>query len=138
MTLKTDLINYRREKAAQTLKDARFLFEDRRISSAVNRIYYALFYEVMALLKTKNLSSAKHTGIRALFNEHFVKTGIVDVEIGKFYSKMFEFRQEGDYDDFIYFEEEKVGNWLKTAEVHLIELENCIDRELAASTEIGR
>ncbi|MCP5105921.1 MAG: HEPN domain-containing protein [bacterium] len=131
MTLKTDIIKYRREKAAQTLEDARFLFEGKRLSSTVNRIYYALFYEVIALLKVKNLSSSKHTGVRALFNEHFVKTGIVDVEIGKFYSQMFEFRQEGDYDDFIYFEEGKVRDWLKKAETYMKELEKCIDKEMS-------
>jgi uncharacterized protein (UPF0332 family) len=39
-----------------------------------------MFYEVLALLHTKNLSSSKHTGVRALFNEHFVKAGIVPKE----------------------------------------------------------
>jgi uncharacterized protein (UPF0332 family) len=70
---KEELIRYRREKAVETLKDAQILFESERLSSAVNRIYYAIFYEVSALLMTKDLSSAKHSGIRALFNEYFVK-----------------------------------------------------------------
>jgi uncharacterized protein (UPF0332 family) len=131
MTLETGLIKYRREKAAETIEDARILFEKRRLSSAVNRIYYALFYEVNALLKTRELVSSKHTGVRALFNMHFVKPGIVPVEIGKFYSKMFDFRQEGDYDDFIYFEEEKVKEWLEAAEKYIQVLEGCIEKELA-------
>ena len=89
MTWREDLINYRRERGAETLEDARIMLERKRLFSAVNRIYYALFYEISALLYTKNLSSHKHAGVRALFNQHFVKTGIVEVETGKFYSKMF-------------------------------------------------
>jgi uncharacterized protein (UPF0332 family) len=50
MTWKEDFMKYRREKAAQTLEDARYLFEGKRLFSAVNQIYYALFYEVSALL----------------------------------------------------------------------------------------
>ena len=130
MTWKEDLIKYRRERAAETLEDARTLFERKRLFSAVNRIYYALFYEVSALLHTANLSASKHSGIRGLFNQHFVKTGLVSVEIGKFYSRMFDFRQEGDYDDMVYFEEEKVKNWLETAEEYLKVLERCIDERL--------
>jgi len=131
MTLETDLIKYRREKAAQTLEDARFLFEGKRLSFTVNRIYFALFYEVIALLKTKNLSSSKHAGVRTLFNEHFVKTGIVETDIGKFYAQIFAFKQKGDYDDFIYFEEEKVRDWLEKAETYLKELEECIAKEMS-------
>lgn len=131
MNWEKDLIKYRREKAAETIEDARLLFEKRRLFSAVNRIYYALFYEVSALLMTKNLSSPKHTGIRALFNEHFVKKGIVETAIGKFYSEMFVFRQEADYKDFTFFNENHVNEWLMKAEKYLKELEICIDKEIA-------
>lgn len=68
MKNKDELINYRRKKAKETLEDAKILLKAKRFSSAVNRIYYALFYEVVALLLTRNLSSRKHSGVRALFN----------------------------------------------------------------------
>jgi len=41
-----DLIRYRREKSKETLEDAYILFRAGRLFSALNRIYYALFYEV--------------------------------------------------------------------------------------------
>lgn len=66
-----------------------------------------MFYEVLALLHTKELSSAKHTGVRALFNEHFVKVGIVPVELGRLFSRMYEFRQKSDYGDFVKIQPEK-------------------------------
>lgn len=79
MKQEQELIAYRRSKAKETLQDGKILFEARRYPSAVNRIYYALFYAVTALLLTKGLSSSKHGGVMALFNEHFVKTGKVPV-----------------------------------------------------------
>ena len=124
------LIRYRREKSRETLEDASLLFQEGRLFSTLNRIYYALFYEVMALLLTKDLSSAKHTGIRALFNEHFIKTGKVSVELGRFFSRMYDFRQKGDYADFVQFEKERMKEWLVTAEHFINELDQVIEKDL--------
>ena len=125
-----DLIRYRREKSKETLEDAYILFRAGRLFSALNRIYYALFYEVMALLLTKDLSSARHTGVRALFNEHFVRTGKVSVESGRFFSRMYDFRQKGDYADFVQFEEAKIKEWLALAESFINEVDQVIGKEL--------
>ncbi len=125
-----DLIRYRREKSKETLEDAYILFRAGRLFSALNRIYYALFYEVMALLLTKDLSSARHTGIRALFNEHFIRTGKVSVESGRFFSRMYDFRQKGDYADFVQFEEAKIKEWLVLAESFISEVDQVIGKEV--------
>ncbi len=125
-----DLIRYRREKSKETLEDAYILFRAGRLFSALNRIYYALFYEVMALLLTKDLSSARHTGVRALFNEHFVRTGKVSVESGRFSSRMYDFRQKGDYADFVQFEEAKIKEWLVLAESFINEVDQVIGKEV--------
>jgi uncharacterized protein (UPF0332 family) len=125
-----DLIRYRREKSKETLEDAYILFRAGRLFSALNRIYYALFYEVMALLLTKDLSSARHTGVRALFNEHFVRTGKVRVELGRFFSRMYDFRQKGDYADFVQFEEAKIREWLVLAESFINEVDQVIGKEV--------
>ena len=125
-----DLIRYRREKSKEKLEDAYILFRAGRLFSALNRIYYALFYEVMALLLTKDLSSARHTGVRALFNEHFVRTGKVSVESGRFFSRMYDFRQKGDYADFVQFEEAKIKEWLVLAESFINEVDQVIGKEV--------
>jgi uncharacterized protein (UPF0332 family) len=70
------LIRYRREKSRETLEDTQLLFQAGRLFSTLNRIYYALFYEVMALLLTRDLSSAKHTGIRALYPVEKLQTSM--------------------------------------------------------------
>jgi uncharacterized protein (UPF0332 family) len=68
-----DLIKYRLEKADQTLDDAKLLANAKRWNPCVNRLYYACFYAVSALLAQNEFSSSKHTGIRSLFNLNFVK-----------------------------------------------------------------
>jgi uncharacterized protein (UPF0332 family) len=126
-----DLIRYRQEKSRETLEDAHILFRAGRLFSALNRIYYSLFYEVMALLLTKDLSSARHTGIRALFNEHFVKTGKVNVKWGRFFSRMYDFRQKGDYADFVQFEEAKIKEWLASVEAFINDVDQVIQQEMS-------
>lgn len=125
-----ELINYRRQKAKETLHDAEILLESHSLPSTVNRIYYALFYEIIALLLTEDMSSGKQSGVRALLNEHFVKTGKVPVEIGKFYASMFDFRQKSDYGDFVVFDEKKISDWLEEAKRHIQELERIIEQKI--------
>ena len=125
-----DLIRYRQEKSRETLEDAHILFRAGRLFSALNRIYYSLFYGIMALLVTKDLSSARHTGVRALFNEHFVRTGKVSVEQGRFFSRMYDFRQKGDYADYVQFEEAKIKEWLAQAESFIDEVDQVIEKEV--------
>lgn len=119
-----DLIKYRLEKSKETLQDARVLFEKASLTSTVNRIYYAMFYAVNGLLLLNNLSSSKHSGVRSLFNKEFVNKGLVDKKLGKFYSKIFEERQEGDYKDFIKFDNNIVRSWLESAEDFVKRIEN--------------
>ena len=128
--MKDTLIRYRKDKARETLDDARMLLRDGTPSSALNRIYYAMFYEVLALLHTKNLSSSKHTGVRALFNEHFVKAGIVSVELGRLFSRMYDFRQKSDYGDFVKIQPEKVGEWFEQAVFFINEIDQIIEGSL--------
>ncbi len=111
-----DLISYRMERARETIQEAQLLLEADHLYGAANRIYYACFYAVTALLLTRNLSSPKHSGIIALFNRHFVKEGVVPVDIGKFYSRIFDTRLEGDYGDVVKLEKDDIAVDLSKAE----------------------
>lgn len=101
-----ELIEYWLQRAKESLEEARIMFETDHPHGCANRLYYACFYAVTALLLSKDLSSSKHSGVMALFNKHFVKTGIVSVEMGKFYSRLFEGRMESDYGDWVELETE--------------------------------
>jgi uncharacterized protein (UPF0332 family) len=103
-----DLIQYRLKRAKETLDEAHVLISSGYANAAVNRLYYACFYAVLALLKTKNLSSRKHAGVRSLFNSEFVKTGKIEVKWARFFAEIFENRQESDYAEFVQFEQKDV------------------------------
>jgi len=96
-----DLIRYKLTRAEETIEEARVMLQTNHLYGAANRIYYACFYAVTALLLTQNLSSSRHSGVIALFNRHFVKPGLISVDMGKFYSRIFDNRLESDYADWI-------------------------------------
>ncbi|MFN3690486.1 MAG: HEPN domain-containing protein, partial [Fimbriimonadales bacterium] len=79
---KENYIRYRLERAHESLEAAKVLAAANLFPEAVSRLYYAAFYAVNALLLQHDLSSRKHTGVQALFNKHFVKTGLVSVSHG--------------------------------------------------------
>lgn len=111
-----DLALYRMSRAEETLEDARILASAGRWNACVNRLYYACFYAVTALLVRHGLSSSKHAGVRSLFNRQYVRTGKVPKELARTYNDLFERRQESDYIDFVSFQQSQVLPWITKAE----------------------
>lgn len=74
----------------------------------MNRLYYACFYAVSALLLQIGLSSSKRTGVRSLFNRHYVNPQKIPRTIARIYNDLFERRQESDCIDFVVFGEAQV------------------------------
>ncbi len=101
-----DYINYRLQRASDTLNDARLLAENHRWNSSINRLYYACFYAVSALLYYHSIEAKTHKGVRIKFMSEFIKTELFDKEYGKLFSDLFDWRQEGDYSDFASFDKE--------------------------------
>ena len=126
-----ELIAHRLQRAWESLEDARILAHAERWNASVNRLYYACFYAVSALLAQQGLASSRHAGVRSLFNQHFVHTGKVAKDQARIYNDPFERRQEGDYVDFVRFNESHVRAWLPRAEVfveHIVELLDAKER----------
>jgi uncharacterized protein (UPF0332 family) len=63
---KSDLIKYRYNRASETLKEAESLIENKFWNASVNRISYACYYAVGALLLTKDINTSTHKGLRQL------------------------------------------------------------------------
>ena len=110
------LIAYRLQRAREALEEARLLADHRHTNAAVNRLYYACFYAVSALLYSRGFSAVKHSGVRSLFGRHFVKTGLVSKELAAFYNDLFESRQESDYEDFLRIDPQLLTPWLDQAQ----------------------
>jgi uncharacterized protein (UPF0332 family) len=101
-------ICYRIERAWDTLDDARILAANGKWNSAVNRLYYATYYAVLALLYGMGIKPGTHNGAKTICTQHFIKTEVIDKESGTVYAQLFTWRQKGDYDDLFDFNESKV------------------------------
>lgn len=109
------LVRYRVGRAREALQEARVLLDAGHVAAAVNREYYACFYAAAGLLLTEGRSSPRHSGVRALFNQHWVKPGRVAVALGRTYGRLFVRRQRGDYADLTRFDPGDVRAWLDDA-----------------------
>ena len=94
-----DIVRYRMENAQKTLLEVAVHIENEFYNTAVNRMYYACYYAVCALLIANKIQTKSHDGAKQMFSLHFVKTGIVSKEFGRFYNNLFDERTTGDYDD---------------------------------------
>jgi len=111
------LAKYRLERAFDTLREAKLLFDSGFFIGYVNRLYYACFYAVSAFLLLKGFSTSKHSYARSLLHRELVKKELISKELGSFYDSLFENRQKGDYTDMVQFDAKKVGPWFdKTTE----------------------
>ena len=85
------------EKAEEALASAELELNAGHVNFAVNRLYYACFYAATALLLRDGKQFAKHSAVKSEFSRTYVKPGVVDAKWSKFYQKLFDDRQEGDY-----------------------------------------
>jgi len=118
---KKDLIKYRLSRARETFEAAQILAENDKWNSTINRLYYAAYYAISALLLSKDLSPTTHNGVKQKFSEFFIKEELIPKEFGKIFSQLFTWRQKGDYDDLFDFDKEKVLPYFDPVE-KLIEL----------------
>ena len=103
---KDDYINYRFHRAEESFQEAIILADNKRWNAVINRLYYSCFYSVIALLLKNNIKVQTHEGARLQFGLQFVKGGTIDKRFGKLYTKLFDYRQKGDYGDLYDFDEE--------------------------------
>lgn len=98
------LIKYRIEQANDTIYLAKFLIDSNKLTVAVNRIYYGLYYAVTALAIKHKFETSKHSQLLGWFNKEFIATGLIDKRFGKILRSAFKNRTKGDYDAFVTFE----------------------------------
>ena len=93
------LINRQIEKSDEMLEVAEYALSTNKLTTALNRLYYAIFYTVTALARKHDYVTKKHTQLRGWFNRKCVyEDKIFDFRLKEIYSKIYELRQENDYD----------------------------------------
>ena len=105
---RNEYVRYRLESARKTYAAAKVLADNGFWNSAVNRLYYALFYAVNGLLVFNNIQTKSHSATKTQFSLLFVKPGKFDKKYGRLLAELFDWRQKGDYENIFDYNEDSV------------------------------
>ena len=67
------------------------------VETAANRLYYAAYYAVSALLISYKYEVSTHNGVIQMFGKVFLRNNIIDKKYGKIFNQLFSLRLTGDY-----------------------------------------
>ena len=101
------------EKAERTFDDVLFCARENKWEAAANRLYYALFHAMSALLVSDGHRVKSHRGVLAMFGEHYVRTGLFSKKDGALLSDLVIMRDNADYNCFFEADEEKLKPYLE-------------------------
>jgi len=131
MDANTDVARLRLSQAEETLREADLMLQAGYPRGGVNRAYYAAFYAARALLTTKELDSARHAGVLALFDEHFVHSGTIAREHSTAIHALFDLRLQSDYRDHVALDAEQAREQLGKAEAFVAAVREALESLLA-------
>ena len=124
-----ELSRYRVRQAEESLDEARFLLSGNKSArSVLNRVYYAMFYAVLALLVYEPYFSSKHSGVLSYFNKRFIKEHIFPEELGRSINKAFELRQRGDYREYVTLHYEQIEPLIGQTEAFLLAVKDYLGK----------
>ena len=122
---RTAMVDYRLERARQTLGEADF-------NAMVNRLYYACYYAASALLLNRHIEANTHNGVKTQLSMHFVRTGLLDLEHSTTFGLLFDKRHSSDYGDFAYCDAALVDVLRPRAEAFINAVEQLVRSERTA------
>ena len=125
---RNELLKYRLEQAKETVSDAEILIRYEKLRSAVNRIYYGMFYCLLALGLKYEFETSKHQQLIGWFNKNFINTKIIDEKYGHMIRNAFKDRQKSDYETYVIFTKEEVADMFEDMKVFVSEIENHINQ----------
>ena len=105
---KEALIKFRIEQAYNSIDTVQLLITNKKYNAAINRIYYGMFYMLLAVAVKEGFETSKHQQLIGWFNKTFIKEGRIPKKFGKMVSQTFKSRQVSDYEAFVIFENEEV------------------------------
>lgn len=104
------------KRANECLKGAEILFREGELHGAVSRAYYGVFHAAKAILHTKGVKAKTHSGARALFGEHVIRSGIMGEEFADILRDVFNARQLSDYEVYAELDRDEVQKLLTQAD----------------------
>lgn len=85
-------------QSKERLESAEILFKKGKYRDSISRSYYSVFDIVRALLATKGIITKTHAGALSQFALHFVKNKIFTKDHSDRLNRLFERRQQADYE----------------------------------------
>jgi uncharacterized protein (UPF0332 family) len=125
---KLNLIQYRLDEAMDTQSDVELLIDNGRLRAAVNRIYYGMFYSLLALAIKSGFETSKHSQLIGWFNKTFILEGLLDPKYGKIINKAYNRRSKSDYDSFVEFDLGAVKEMFEDMKDFIKEIEQFINK----------
>lgn len=123
------LARYRLKQAEESFEEGIYLLTGQKSPrSIINRVYYGMFYTILALLIFEPYSSSKHSGILSYFNKRFIKEKIFPEDLGRSINKAFELRQRGDYREYIELTYDQVKPFIEEGKEFLQKVKNYLEK----------
>ena len=122
------LVSIRLQRAKETMSEVHGNIQMGYWRTAANRLYYACYFAVGALLVKNGLTTHTHKGVITQLGLYFVKEGMITKEQGRFFKELFYLRQDGDYDDWFEINEEDVKPLIEPAQKFIEEIEILINK----------
>jgi uncharacterized protein (UPF0332 family) len=119
---------HRFQRAEETLNEAFDELSRKNFRLTVNRAYYSVFYAMRAFLATADKDSSKHSGVISLFNQHFIKTGMIPEISFKLIQSLMDLRHEGDYQDFAEITEDEAKGSVEAAKIIITMLKEPLEK----------
>lgn len=95
---RSSLVSLYWEKAELTLKEMEVSVNAQLWSMAANRMYYALFHAITALLVKDGHPVHSHLGVKIALGKYYVQTGVLTSDQGRLFSRLATLREKADYD----------------------------------------
>lgn len=125
------LITNSLEKAMEAIKSAESNINNDFLLNAQNRIYYSIFYAVLALGYLEDFITGKHQELMGWFNREFINNRkTFDKNLSKIYKRLYDNRKRFDYDVMKFPDKEGTIQDLNDAILFVDTLKNYINNEL--------
>lgn len=122
------IVGMEMEKARRTFSDMEFCANEQKWEAAANRLYYALFHAVSALLISDGHNVKSHRGTLSLFGQHYVRTGSFSRQDGSLLSDLVIMRDNADYNVSFEATEEKIAPYIEPTRNLIDKIESFINR----------
>ncbi|MDA8334015.1 MAG: HEPN domain-containing protein [Peptococcaceae bacterium] len=116
------------EKAKDSFQSAQLEYSQGHLSFSINRLYYAVFYVVSAVITSRGLKYGRHSAVRASLHRDFIKTRMASEDMGKLFDRLFYDRNKADYAAFTSFNPEIVKEEIEQVGMFIAQFEDIFNR----------